>query len=34
MAHSGSMQLALSRSYWAGQGLCSLAERYAALRVI
>ena len=33
MAHSGSMQQALSRSYWADQGLCSLVERYRVIHV-
>jgi len=33
MAGVGAMQQALSRSYWADQGLCSLAERYAAIRI-
>lgn len=33
MAGVGAMQWALSRSYWADQGLCSLVERYAAIRV-
>ncbi len=34
MAHRGAMQRALNRPYWAGQGLCSLVERYATIRAV
>lgn len=34
MAHAGALQRALPNSYWADLGLCSLAERYARVRVV